>query len=128
MTSGVEPDGEPRGAESADGPPRSPRVRPYTITRGRTWTRATLAMETLVETATGGESRAVSPEQRTICRLCVRPISVAEVSARAALPLGVARVLLDDMADDGLVVLHIAPTGRPDRALMERVLDGLQRL
>jgi len=113
---------------SGAGPERSSRVRPYTMTRGRTRTGVALAVETLVETASGAESRGVPQEQQAICRLCVRPISVAEVSARIALPLGVVRVLLDDMAGDGLVVLHVASTDRPDLALMERVLDGLQRL
>lgn len=123
MTAGPGPDDAAHG----DGP-RSPRVRPYTMTGGRTRTGATLAVETLVETSAAGGSRDVPQEQQTICRLCVRPISVAEVSARVGLPLGVVRVLLHDMAGDGLVVLHTPSLERPDRALMERVLDGLQRL
>jgi hypothetical protein len=85
-------------------------------------------METLVHATASLEPRSLSHEQRTICELCPRPISVAEVSARAALPLGVVRVLLDDMAHAGLVILHAPPSDRPDRALMERVLHGLQRL
>lgn len=89
-----------------------------------------LALETLVHTATGLDVHAptLTREQRAICRLCVDPVSVAEVSARADLPLGVARVVLDDMARDGLVVLHVASTDRPGLELMERVLRGLQRL
>ncbi|GLZ49021.1 hypothetical protein Acsp06_52060 [Actinomycetospora sp. NBRC 106375] len=107
---------------------RPARVRPYAITGGRTRTRVALALETLVHTDGAAELRTLSGERRTICELCLRPISVAEVSARAALPLGVVRVLLDDMAGAGLVVLHGATADRPDRALLERVLDGLQRL
>jgi hypothetical protein len=87
-------------------------------------------METLVETAPDLDERwrGMSQEQQTISRLCVDPISVAEVSARIALPLGVTRVVLDDMARGGLVVLHTTATDRPSRELMERVLDGLERL
>lgn len=128
MTTGSESDGGHLAGEPSTPPQRSSRVRPYTITGGRTRTQAALAVETLVQTAASGEARSLRSEQRTICGLCLRPISVAEVSARTSLPLGVVRVLLDDMAGDGLIVLHAPPTDRPDRALMERVLDGLQRL
>jgi hypothetical protein len=46
------------------------------------------------------------------------------------LPLGVIRVLVGDMADEGLVVVHRpAQTGdRPDLALLERVLYGLRSI
>lgn len=110
--------------------PRAPRVRPYTITGGRTRPHVTLAVETLVQTASALDvpSAGIPEEQRAICRLCVMPISVAEVSARIDLPLGVTRVVLDDMARGGLVVLHLASDDRPSRELLERVLDGLQRL
>ncbi|MEJ2862053.1 DUF742 domain-containing protein [Actinomycetospora flava] len=109
---------------------RAPRVRPYTITGGRTRTQVTLAIETLVQTASALDvpTTAMPEEQRAICRLCVMPISVAEVSARVDLPLGVTRVVLDDMARGGLVVLHLPSDDRPSRELLERVLDGLQRL
>jgi hypothetical protein len=57
---------------------------------------------------------------------------VAEVAALLAIPLGVARVLLGDMAGLGLVIVHqtASSTGKggPDLALMERVLSGLRRL
>jgi hypothetical protein len=48
-----------------------------------------------------------------------------------SVPLGVARVLLSDMAELGLVHIHgteRTAEGRPPMALMRRVLDGLQRL
>jgi hypothetical protein len=46
------------------------------------------------------------------------------------LPLGVIWVLVGDMADEGLVVVHRpAQTGdRPDLALLERVLYGLRSI
>jgi hypothetical protein len=57
---------------------------------------------------------------------CRRRQSVAEVSALLSLPLGVVRVLVGDMADEGLVRVHgPAGDGRgPDPALLQRVLDG----
>jgi Protein of unknown function (DUF742) len=52
------------------------------------------------------------------------------VSPHLHLPLGVVRVLVGDMADEQLVVVHRpAHAGdRPDLALLERVLDGLRTI
>jgi hypothetical protein len=52
------------------------------------------------------------------------------VSAHLHLPLGVVRVLVGDMADEQLVVVHRpAHAGdRPDLALLEGVLDGLRTI
>jgi hypothetical protein len=66
-----------------------------------------------------------------VAELCREPRSVAEVAALLTLPLGVARVLIGDMASQGTVVVHqTASTSGdvPDMALMERVLSGLRRL
>ncbi len=108
-------------------------VRPYTWTRGRTSPAFDLAVETLVSTTTHGHDVAVltSEEHRSVAELCGPPRSVAEVAALLSLPLGVARVLLADMADIGLVKVHPSAYGAadtPDMALMERVLSGLRRL
>jgi hypothetical protein len=108
-------------------------VRPYTWTRGRTAPVLDLAVETLVSTSEKLADPAMLPseEYRAIAELCRDPRSVAEVAALLSLPLGVARVLLADLADNGLVVVHRnakSPGDRPDMALMERVLSGLRRL
>jgi hypothetical protein len=76
----------------------------------------------------GERSPKLTVEQRAIIALCRDLLSVAEVSARLDLPLGVTRVLIGDMATAGLVILH-RPTSvgdRPDLALLQRVLYGLQ--
>ncbi len=56
--------------------------------------------------------------------------TVAEISALLKMPLGVVRVLLSDLADQGKIRVYGTGhgTGQPDRALLERVLDGLRRL
>lgn len=107
--------------------------RPYTWTGGRTSSVLALAVETLVSISTHGRDVAVlaSMEHRAVAELCRGPRSVAEVAALLSLPLGVARVLLGDMADIGLVVVHRtgnAAGDEPEVALMERVLSGLRRL
>jgi hypothetical protein len=49
---------------------------------------------------------------------------------RLDLPLGVTRVLVGDMADEGMVMVHRPTQGadRPDLALLERVLYGLRSI
>ena len=108
------------------------RVRPYAMTGGRTRpTHDALEIETLVSTTS---SVALTPkltvEQRAIAALCHDLLSIAEVSAQLHLPLGVVRILVGDMADEQLVLVH-RPTqagDRPDLALLERVLDGLHAI
>jgi len=80
----------------------------------------------------GGSLRSVMPELRAIVELCRRMRTVAEISALLKMPLGVVRVLLSDLADQGKIRVYGTGTGhgtgRPDRALLERVLNGLRRL
>ena len=108
-------------------------VRPYTKTGGRTRSDYDLAIEALVSTSERGRSpdAAVRPEHRSICGLCLDTRSVAEVAAHLRLPLGVARVLIGDMAGLGLVLIHqsgMVVGDRPSIEFMERVLSGLRRL
>jgi hypothetical protein len=104
-------------------------VRAYTWTRGRTRPTVELELETLVsavEPAAAGRQ-----EHRAIAELCGTPHSVAEVAALLGLPLGVAKVLIGDMAQAGVLAVHGVPGGDgvdAQLALMERVLGGLRRL
>lgn len=109
------------------------RARPYVLTKGRTHARADLAVETLVsaETRAPWHRHKAGSEYRKLGVICADPRSVAEIAAMLAVPLGVARVLISDLADTGFVHVHAAPTstdGRPDKRLMVRVLEGLHRL
>jgi hypothetical protein len=114
-------------------------VRPYAVTRGRTRPRLDIALEALVETTVRGRSANSNNgghgrEHQYIAALCDgRLQSLAEIAARMQLPLGVARVLIADMAADGLVAVY-EPTSLEDAndavgtELLERVLSGLRRL
>ena len=55
---------------------------------------------------------------------------MAEVSALLRMPLGVARILVADLAAEGLVRVHQPGwrRGQPDVTLLERVLSGLRKL
>ena len=112
--------------------PGSSLVRPYAVTGGRTAPRTQLAMEALVSSATS-DHRISPPSPRSTrrsARLCRQVRSVAEISAMLRIPLGVARILIADMAAEGLVQLHQPQldAGKPDLNLLERVLSGLRRL
>jgi hypothetical protein len=108
-------------------------VRPYAWTRGRTKSTVDLRIETMVSTSEHGENieALTQTEHRSIAELCDEPRSVAEVANLLSVPLGVAKVLLGDMANLGLVIVHKTATGGANKAhlmLMERVLSGLRRL
>jgi hypothetical protein len=110
-----------------------PLVRPYALTEGRTEpSRGDLALEDLVVAIPDAAAPrpGLSFEHRSIAQLCQQFHSVAEIAGRLDLPLGVARILVADLVNDGLVLIHRAPshTGGPDVTLLERVLHGLHRL
>jgi hypothetical protein len=123
------------GANSAPPPgpaEQSSLVRPYAVTGGRTAPRLQLAMEALVSSATSvhQDLSTFTPERQAISRLCRQIRSVAEISALLRIPLGVVRVVIADMAEEGLVHVHQPQleAGKPDLNLLERVLSGLRRL
>lgn len=108
-------------------------VRPYTVTGGRTRpARDDLAPETLLVTTPIGAAAVdkLRFEARLIAEHCVDARSVAEIASRLAVPLGVARVLISDLANDHYVTIHTGNTNgeRPDKAMLERLLDGLRAL
>ncbi|MEU3609112.1 DUF742 domain-containing protein [Streptomyces sp. NPDC035033] len=123
----------PRAAAGAGGG-HNPLVRPYAMTGGRTRPRYQLAIEALVSTtADPARLQGQLPEHQRICRLCFEIKSVAEISALLSIPLGVARILVADLAEAGLVAIHQpggdeAAGGQPDVTLLERVLSGLRKL
>ncbi|RSS08495.1 DUF742 domain-containing protein [Streptomyces sp. WAC00469] len=112
----------------------NPLVRPYAMTGGRTRPRYQLAIEALVHTtAQPHQMQGQLPEHQRICQLCREIKSVAEISALLTIPLGVARILVADLAEAGLVAIHQPggdenAGGQPDVTLLERVLSGLRNL
>lgn len=109
-------------------PPGVPAVRPYVLTRGRTRSPVELPVEALVTIGSLAGPRGGIAEA-SLLQLCQVPRSVAELAARTGIPLGVARVLIGDLAAAGaLVVHHTAAGSGPDLALLDRVLTGLRNL
>jgi hypothetical protein len=107
-------------------------VRPYAVTGGRSEPRYQLEIEAMVAVAhyQDRDTSVLSPEYQAILGLGGGWRSVAEISAVLRMPLGVARILIADMAVEGLVRIHQLDhaQGRPDLNLLERVLSGLRKL
>ena len=105
----------------------------YAFTGGRT--RAVgqdLPLEAVV-TATGlslATGASLQMESRAIVEMCAHPKSLAEIGAALKVPVGVARVLVGDLANGGYLDVHLPRTsaddGGPGHALLGRLLDGLR--
>ncbi|WAL66272.1 DUF742 domain-containing protein [Amycolatopsis cynarae] len=124
----------PPAAPPRQAPPRQrTMMRPYAHTRGRTRPDYELALEALVSTSKRGRryEGAVSAQHRRICDLCAEPRSIAEIAAYLYLPLNVVKVLVSDMDNLELVVIHqpgLSFGDRSSREFMARVLHGLRSL
>jgi hypothetical protein len=110
---------------------RSRRVRPYTLIGGRTRSRHQLLVETMISAPNYDAEFGATllPESRQVYECARRPVSLAELSVQLTIPLGVIRVLVSDLAADGVIFIH--PTGHAysyDHTILERVLDGLNKL
>lgn len=104
----------------------------YAITGGRTRSAGkSLPLEALVTVAPHAGSRGhLQAEHRAILDLAVGLVSLVEIGARLQVPVGVARVLVGDLADTGYLVVHAPPPtsagGGPSSELLERLLEGLR--
>ena len=105
----------------------------YAFTRGRTRAAGQeLPMEAVV-TATGlsfTSGASLQMESRAIVEMCARPKSLAEIGAALQVPVGVARVLVGDLANGGYLDVHLPRTtdgdGGPGHVILGRLLDGLR--
>jgi uncharacterized protein DUF742 len=105
----------------------------YAFTGGRTRAAGReLPLETVVR-APEQAARSVAGlemESRAIVELCSDPKSLAEIGAALAVPVGVARVLVGDLANAGYLEVHLpaaaADGGGPGRLVLGRLLDGLR--
>jgi hypothetical protein len=86
-------------------------------------TARTLDARRLAEVPVGGLTR----EQRAIIDLCAEPISVAEISAKLRLHLGVTKILVGDLRAAGQLDVHtmdMETSHDPETIL--RVINGLR--
>jgi len=105
----------------------------YAVTRGRTRADGWELPLEAVATATGlsfAAGASLQMESRAIVELCARPRSLAEIGAALKVPVGVARVLVGDLANGGYLDVHLPRTadgdGGPGHVILGRLLDGLR--
>ncbi len=110
-------------------------VRPYARTGGRTKPVRDLDLEALVHATVAGKEAStgpwLNPEHMSIIEMSSGTVSVAEIAARLVVPIGVARVIIADMVDLGLVEVMKTSAREGDERnpdFLRRVLSGLQRL
>lgn len=129
------------GAHAADGY-EAATVRPYAVTGGRVRSAMSdFPLEALVEVMPGAVSGyGLTPEKRAILQHAAHTyVSIAELSALLRLPVGVVRVLVADMQEEGHVTVHTSTpvnvhTGHGSAgsglslSVLESVLDGISAL
>ncbi|WP_267892842.1 DUF742 domain-containing protein [Streptomyces sp. NBRC 110028] len=83
-------------------------VRPFAMTGGRAAPpRYALPIETVVRTtADASHIAGLLPEHQRICHLCREPHDISQVADQLSLPLGVARILVADLLEAGLVAVQ----------------------
>jgi hypothetical protein len=105
-------------------------IRPYAITGGRTMTDTEISLEAQIQASARASQHlgAYRWEAAQVVDLVQSPMALIEIAARLEIPIGVARVLVADLIDDGAVVLHVPERTQNFASLLERVLDGVRNL
>jgi hypothetical protein len=110
-----------------------PVVRPYALTRGRARSSGDSFDLIAMVTATGVQPMdeiLISPEQLRILEIASRAISVVDIASDVDLPIGVVRVLLGDLHDQGLI--SVRPPAQvahlPSVRILKEVINGLRAL
>jgi hypothetical protein len=110
-----------------------PVVRPYAVTKGRTLPSGEQSFGLIDVVFATGERPSThfrpGPEHRQILSLCRRPTPVADLISEIDLPIGVVRVLLGDLAGEGMLrVISTQSEPGTEQRLLRMVLDGLESL
>jgi hypothetical protein len=123
----VQPPEQPPGEYEAGS------VRPYAVTGGRTRSSGELIPIEALVSVLGRPTIKLSAEKLRIIELALTQyLSIAELSAHMHLPVGVVRVLVGDLVEDGHARVHGAAASayNPGTTLsvLESVLDGISAL
>ena len=110
-----------------------PVVRPYAVTKGRTLPTGEQSFGLIDLVVATGERPPThfrpGPEHRRILSLCGRPIPIVDLISEIDLPIGVVRVLLGDLAGEGMLqVIYTQSEPGTEQRLLRMVLDGLESL
>lgn len=113
-------------------------VRPYAMTRGRTSADvAEISLEAQIRcildrTDPLADSADLVANHRweagRILQILEQPTALIEIAARADLPIGVVRVIIGDLVDEGVVAVQRERPVPSYASLLEKVLDGVRAL
>jgi hypothetical protein len=124
----------PLGGADA-GPPDQSRpedqLRPFVLTAGRVHGAPDIGLETQVtaRAAWNPPPARLPPEMQAIIAQCVGPVSVAEISARVGLHLGVTKILVSDLHAAGYLEVHTFDATIPHNPeTILRVIRGLRAI
>ena len=117
-------DGDDAGSESGR------LIRPYAMIGGRTTAETEISLEAQIQATTRASHHlgAYRWEAAKVVELVQSPMALIEIAARLEIPIGVARVLVADLVNDGAVMLHVPEKTQSFASLLERVLDGVRNL
>jgi hypothetical protein len=111
------------------------RPRPFILTAGRVrGADPAISLETQVTAVPvpppgSAPIATLPPELQAIIALCAEPLSVAEISARVPLHLGVTKILVGDLRATGYLDVHTQDVIDPtDPDLILRVIRGLRAI
>jgi len=110
-------------------------VRPYAVTGGRTepadgdvLTHLTVLVATGRPLPTDDPAR-LAPEHHRLLSLCSRQMTLADLAADTALPLGVVRVLVADLTELGAIaVVRQRSADQQTGNVLQEILNGLRAL
>lgn len=106
-----------------------PLVRPYVHTGGRTdVTSDDLDVSALLQATPRDFAPEGSLSATTVRELCSKPVSLAEIAAVLESPISVARVLVCDLVEHGVLRVTAPRTDRPDVSFMERLRNDVRNL
>ena len=112
--------------------PEAAGVRSYAITGGRSAASVPLEFETMLQTTARGAAAlaSLSFERASITQMCAAEIlSVAELSARLRLPIGVVRVVAGDLIAESLLEAFMSNLSvADDVSLIMRLIEGVRAL
>ena len=107
-------------------------VRPYAVTGGRTRSSSDLPIEALVQSLRAPAPGMTAETSKILDLTGTEYLSIAELSAHVKLPVGIVRVIVSDLADEGKVRIHGIANGQNGLAtslsVLESVLNGISSL
>lgn len=106
-------------------------IRPYAMTRGRTsgeGAEIPLEAQVLASSRAAGHNGTHRWEAAKLLEMVDTPMALVEVAARLGIPVGVARVIVADLVEDGSLIMQLPPVSSSFTSLLEQVLDGVRDL